>query len=95
MNDLSSLNNLTTEEKIVIANAQTLVNEVKEMMSSRKYQLDMTSIWQLKSDCRDIEYTIKDIKKGKKIDKKIKKLEAGIVRLRTNLNGIISYHERG
>lgn len=95
MNDFSNLNNLSPEEKIVIANAQALVNETKEIIDSRKYPLDLTSLWELKSDMREIQMSIKMIQKGKKIEKNIKSLEVGIVKLRTNLNGIISFYERG
>ena len=95
MNDFSNLNNLSPEEKVVIANAQALVNETKEIIDSRKYPLDLTSLWELKADMREIQMSIKMIQKGKKIEKNIKALEVGTVKLRTNLNGIISFYERG
>lgn len=95
MNDFSNLNNLPAEDKLTLVNAQSLLDETKSVISSRKYPLDMTSLWQLKSDCRDIQMLIKMIQKGKKVEKNIVKLAASTVRLRTNLTGIINFYERG
>ena len=95
MMDFSNLNNLTTEQKIVVANAQALMDETNELIKSRKYLLDMTSLWQLKGDCREIQMLIKMIQKGKKIEKNIASLENSTVRLRTNLTGVINFYERG
>ncbi len=93
--DFSNLNNLTPDQKIVIANGQALFEETNDMIKSRKYLLDITSLWQLKSDCREIQMLIKMILNGKKIDKNIALLQNATVRLRTNLNGIVSFYERG
>ena len=95
MMDFSNLNNLTPEQKIVIANGQALFEETNDMIKSRKYLLDITSLWQLKADCREIQMLIKMILKGKKIEKNIDLLQNATVRLRTNLNGIVSFYERG
>ena len=95
MMDFSNLNNLTPDQKIVVANAQSLFEETNEMIKSRKYLLDITSLWQLKADCREIQMLIKMILSGKKIEKNIGLLENATVRLRTNLSGIISFYERG
>lgn len=95
MMDFSNLNNLTPEQKIVIANGQALFEETNDMIKSRKYLLDITSLWQLKADCREIQMLIKMILNGKKIDKNIALLQNATVRLRTNLNGIVSFYERG
>lgn len=93
--DFSNLNNLTPDQKIVIANGQALFEETNDMIKSRKYLLDITSLWQLKADCREIQMLIKMILNGKKIDKNIALLQNATVRLRTNLNGIVSFYERG
>ena len=93
--DFSNLNNLTPEQKIVVANGQAIFEETNEMIKSRKYLLDITSLWQLKADCREIQMLIKMILNGKKIEKNIGLLENATVRLRTNLNGIVSFYERG
>lgn len=93
--DFSNLNNLTPDQKIVIANGQALFEETNDMIKSRKYLLDITSLWQLKADCREIQMLIKMILKGKKIEKNIDLLQNATVRLRTNLNGIVSFYERG
>ena len=95
MMDFSNLNNLTPDQKIVIANGQALFEETNDMIKSRKYLLDITSLWQLKADCREIQMLIKMILKGKKIEKNIDLLQNATVRLRTNLNGIVSFYERG
>ena len=95
MMDFSNLNNLTPEQKIVVANAQALFEETNEIIKSRKYLLDITSLWQLKADCREIQMLIKMILSKKKIEKNVGLLENATVRLRTNLNGIISFYERG
>ena len=95
MSDFSNLNNLPTEDKILLANAQSLLDETKEMISSHKYPLDMTSLWQLKGDCREVQMLIKMIQKTKKIEKNLKLLSTSLVRLRTNLTGIINFYERG
>lgn len=95
MMDFSNLNNLTPDQKIVVANAQALFEETNEMIKSRKYLLDITSLWQLKADCREIQMLIKMILSKKKIEKNVGLLENATVRLRTNLNGIISFYERG
>ena len=95
MMDFSNLNNLTPDQKVVVANAQALFEETNEMIKSRKYLLDITSLWQLKADCREIQMLIKMILSKKKIEKNVGLLENATVRLRTNLNGIISFYERG
>ena len=95
MNDFSNLNNLPAEDKILLANAQALLDETKAMISSRKYPLDMTSLWQLKSDCREVQMLIKMIQKGKKVEINLKKLAPCVVRLRTNFTGIVNFYERG
>lgn len=95
MSDFSNLNNLPTEDKILLANAQSLLDETKEMISSHKYPLDMTSLWQLKGDCREVQMLIKMIQKNKKIEKNLKLLSTSLVRLRTNLTGIVNFYERG
>lgn len=95
MSDFSNLNNLPAEDKILLANAQALLDETKGIISSRKYPLDMTSLWQLKADCREVQMLIKMIQKGKKVEKNLKTLATSIVRLRTNLTGIVNFYERG
>ena len=95
MTDFSNLNELPTEDKLTLANAQSLLDETKGVISSRKYPLDMTSLWQLKADCREVQMLLKMIQKGKKVEKNLKTLATSIVRLRTNLTGIVNFYERG
>jgi len=95
MYDFSHLNNLPAEDKLLLVNAEALLEETKSMISSHKYPLDMTSLWQLKADCREVQMLLKMIQKGKKVEKNLITLSTSIVRLRTNLTGIISFYERG
>ena len=88
------LNLLPTDAKILIVNAQTLVDETKKALKEKQLYLDLTSNMLLKSNCRDIERTIKEIQKGKHVEKNIKKLEKDIIMLQTNLKGIINFFER-
>ena len=55
----------------------------------------MTSLWELKADCREVQMLIKMIQKGKKVEKNLKELATSAVRLRTNLTGIVNFYERG
>lgn len=94
MNDFSDLNNLSTEAKMIIVNAQALVDETKSTVKNKQLYLDLTSSMQLKSDCKDIERRIKEIQKGKNVEKNLKMLEVNMIKLRTNLNGIVNFYER-
>ena len=95
MSDFSNLNELPTEDKLTLANAQALLDETKGVLSSRKYPLDMTSLWQLKADCREVQMLIKMIQKGKKVEKYLKLAVTGAICLSTNLTCIVNFYERG
>lgn len=88
------LNSLSTESKLLIVNAQALVDESKNALKNKQLYLDLTSNMLLKSNCRDIERKIKEIQKGKNVDKNLKTLEKDIIILRTNLDGIVNFFER-
>lgn len=94
MNIFSNLNHLPVDVKMLIANGQTLVNEVRDRMKDQNYQFDLTSKMQLKNDCKEVERNIKLISKGKINDKNRKALELSIVRLKTNLDGITNFFSR-
>ena len=95
MAGILNLNELPTEDKLTLVNAQALLDETKAVIASRKYPLDMTSLWELKADCREVQMLIKMIQKGKKVEKNLKELATSAVRLRTNLTGIVNFYERG
>lgn len=92
--DFSKLNHLSPETKILIVNAQELVNDAKSKMKDSEYRFDMTSKMQLKSDCKEIEKIIKLIEKGKLNDTNIKNLESAMIRLRTTVDGIVNFYTR-
>lgn len=94
MNDFSYLNDLPSEVKMLIVKGQTLVDEVKEALQSRKIYFDMTSKMQLKSDCKNVEKYVKLISKGKVNEKNVKQLELSIVRLRTSYDGVVQFFTR-
>ena len=54
------LNSLSTEAKLLILNAQALVDETKITLKNKHLYLDLTSNMLLKSSCRDIERKIKE-----------------------------------
>lgn len=94
MNNFSNLNHLPPEVKLLIVNGQTLVDDAKSKMKSGEYRFDLTSRWQLKNDCKEVERYIKLISKGKLNEKNQKELELAIIRLRTTLEGVISFFTR-
>lgn len=99
MKDFSNLNHLSPEIKVLIVNAQVIVNETKEAMQGRKYDFDLTSKRELISNIRNVERCMKSVlkgaSKGKISDKKVKQLDHAIVYLRTILNGLVCYYTRG
>ena len=94
MTDYSTLNHLPTEIKLLIVKGQTLLNDSKDKMQDRSYQFDLTSKWQLKSECKHLEKTIEKISKGNTSEKMLKDLENSIIRLDTLLKGLISFFTR-
>lgn len=87
-------NQLPTEVKIKIVNAQTLVDEARKVVQNREYYFDLTSKWQLKSDCKEVEKQIRLISDGNVSEKAIKNLEVAVVKLQTTLNGLIQFYSR-
>ncbi len=94
MSNFSKQNHLPPEVKILLVQGQTLVDQAKETMNDRNYRFDLTSKWELKSDCRQVEKYIQAIYDGKINDKTIKGLEASITKLDTILKGLISFFTR-
>lgn len=83
------LNDLPADVKILIANAQALVDKTRILMKEKPYIVDLTGKAQLKSDCRAIEKKIKEFAKGKATDKDVKELEILIIRLTTSSKALL------
>ena len=83
--DFSNLNHLPAEIKMLIVNGQSLVENAKEMLTSKM---------QIKSDCKEVEKYIKLIANGKLNDKNQKALELAIVRLQTTIDGLVKFYTR-
>lgn len=94
MNDFSNFNHLSPDVKVLLVNGQTLVDETKEKLGSRKYPFDLTSKMQLKSDYKEVKKYIRHITNGNIEDEVQRKLELAIARLKTTLNGIIEFYSR-
>lgn len=94
MSNFSKQNHLPPEVKILLVQGQTLVDQAKEAMNDRSYRFDLTSKWELKSDCRQVEKYIQTIYDGKVNDKTIKGLETSITKLDTILKGLINFFTR-
>ena len=94
INDFSSLNDLPVDIKILIVNAQDLVDKTQEKMKDRDLNMDLTSKALLKSNCKEIEKYLGMISKNKLDDKILTKLELAMTKLETNLNGIVNFFER-
>lgn len=94
MQYLSNLNMLPADEKIIIANASALVDKTTDIMNSREYFFDLTSKMQLKSGCKTINKLIKQISKGKNVEKSLKELQRATTCLQTDLNGILEFYKK-
>ena len=83
------LNDLPTDVKLLIANAQVLVNKTKQSMKENPYDIDLSGKTQLKSDCKAIEKKIKEFSKGKFTDRDEKELEVLFIRLKTSAEALL------
>jgi len=89
MNSYERLNSLPTEVKILIANAQALVDNTMKWMKENPYHVDLSGKTQLKGDCRAIEKKIKEFSKGKVTDKDVRELEVLFIRLTTSAEALL------
>ena len=89
MGGLENLNNLSPEVKILIVNAQTLVDKTKVAVKEKRTEVDMTGKFQLKDDCKAIEKIIKKFKAGKASENDVKALELAVVRLQTTAGALV------
>ena len=83
------LNDLPTEVKLLIVNAQALVDRTQKLMKETPYDIDLPGKTQLKSDCKAIEKKIKTFSKGKAVEKDVKELEVLFVRLTTSAKALL------
>lgn len=83
------LNDLPTEVKVLIVNAQTLVDKTQKQMKEKPYRVDLSGKMQLKSDCKAIEKKIKEFSQGKATEKDVKELEILMIRLTTTAEALI------
>ena len=89
MSKLDNLNSLSPEVKILIVNAQTLVDKTKAAVKTKRTEVDMTGKFQLKDDCKAVEKIIKKFGAGKANEKDVKALELAVVRLQTTAGALV------
>lgn len=86
---MDNLNSLPTEVKIIIVNAQALVDKTKVAMKEKRTEIDLTGKFQLKDDCKAIEKLIKKFASGKSNEKDVKALELAVLRLKTTAGALV------
>jgi len=89
MDKVENLNNLSTEVKILIVNAQTLVDKTRVAVKEKRTEVDLTGKFQLKDDCKAIEKIIKKFSSGKFSEKDVKALELAVIRLKTTAGALV------
>ena len=90
MSNRDNMNNLPTEVKLLIVNAQTLVDRTKAAVKEKRTEVDLTGKFQLKDDCKAIEKLFKKFKAGKASEKDIKALELAVIRLQTTAGALVN-----
>lgn len=88
MGNYENMNNLPTEVKLLIVNAQALVDKTKNAMKEKRTEIDLTGKFQLKDDCKAIEKIIKKFSSGKAGEKDAQALELAIIRLKTTAGAL-------
>lgn len=94
MNDFSNLNHLPAEIKQLIVEGQLLTEEAKRELEVHRWDFDLTSKREIKSDIRSVEKGIEAISRGKVNDKNVMQLRNAIQKLRTILTGLVSFFTR-
>lgn len=89
MDKVENLNNLSTEVKILIVNAQTLVDKTRAAVKEKRTEVDLTGKFQLKDDCKAIEKIIRKFSSGKFSEKDVKALELAVIRLKTTAGALV------
>lgn len=83
------LNQLPTEVKILIVNAQALVDKTKTGVKEKRTEVDLTGKFQLRDDCKAIEKLIKKIQAGNIDEKTIRDLNLAVIRLQTTAGALL------
>ena len=89
MGSFENLNSLSPEVKILIVNAQSIVDKTRAAVKEKRTEVDMTGKFQLKDDCKAIEKIIKKFKAGKASENDVKALELAVVRLQTTAGALV------
>ena len=89
MGKIENMNSLPTEVKMLIVNAQSLVDKTKLAIKEKRTDIDLTGKFQLRDDCKAIEKIIKKFTAGKVSDKEIKALELAVIRLQTTAGALL------
>lgn len=87
--DLSALNGLAPDEKVLLVQAHTLIETTKERMKRRGNEISLPYRLQLKSDFGEIERLMQKFRVGKNNEKYKKKLEFLLVKLQTEIEHIL------
>lgn len=89
MSKIDNMNSLPTEVKLLIVNAQALVDKTRKAAKEKRTEIDMTGKFQLKDDCKAIEKIIKKFASGKATEKDLKALEVAVIRLQTTAGALV------
>lgn len=90
MVDFKNMNHLPADVKILIVNAQSLVDRTKVAMKEKRTEVDLTGKFQLRDDCKAIEKIIKKFVAGKANEKDVKALELAVIRLQTTAGALVN-----
>jgi len=89
MSNFETMNSLPTEVKLLIVNAQSLVDRTRSAMKEKRTEIDLTGKFQLRDDCKVIEKLVKKFSSGKATEKDVKALELAIIRLQTTAGALV------
>ena len=89
MSNFENMNQLPADVKILIVNAQSLVDRTKDAMKEKRTEVDLTGKFQLRDDCKAIEKLIKKFGAGKASEKDVKALEVAVIRLKTTAGALV------
>ena len=87
--DLSELNYLKPEEKVLVVKAYTLIEEAREKMKRKGTDVSLPYRMQLKSDFGEIERLLKKLKPERSNEKHMEKLSFLVTKLETEMKHIL------
>lgn len=91
MSDFKNLNDLPTELKILIVNAQTQLDSARAETKEKRLNIDLSAKMQLRDECAELERCIRKFEKGKFQDKDVEKLRMAAIRLKTVVDGVFRH----